>query len=287
MKGTDPVLFPMPPGSRTALRQDIARNRADLAATIAELAGRFDVTRRTRRGVPAAAGGAVAAALGGSAGALVARSRGGRAGLGFAIGAGAGALAFAATRRASGPESGAVEPSRPAEPEPVRTDPGAQARATVDGTVPLRREGDVVDVLLDQHRQIREALTRIRSMHPVPVEAFAALVESLQRHERAEQELVHAALIAGGGADGEAIAGDRQQEEKAADRAIAHLINIGVTNPRFEAGLADLEKAVLAHAEAEEREEFPMLRRVLPADRRKRLANQVQAGWADPVSRSV
>jgi hemerythrin superfamily protein len=116
--------------------------------------------------------------------------------------------------------------------------------------------GNLIDVLMNQHQQIRNTLARVQT-RTVPERsiAFDELRTLLRAHEAGEQELVHPATrdFAGEGD----IAGARLAEEQAADRALAELVD------RF----AAFRDAVLRHAELEEVEEFPRLRAVLTQER--------------------
>src|SRR5258705_3141581 len=117
---------------------------------------------------------------------------------------------------------------------------------------------DVVDVLLDQHRQIDAMFAWVRSTEGLARRgAFAALVEFVQRHERAEQEIVHALLAELDGASPRVVA-DRRDEEGEADRSIASLIRRGVDNHRFATDFDELRDQVRVHAAHEEAVEFPL-----------------------------
>jgi hypothetical protein len=141
---------------------------------------------------------------------------------------------------------------------------------------------DVVDILLDQHRQIDGMFEWVRSTDGAARrEAFAALVELLHRHERAEQEIVHPVL---GELDGPAaqVVADRRGEEGAADRSIASLIRRSVDNSRFAADFDELHRLVRAHAAHEEAIEFPLLRARVSGDQLRSMANQVRAAQVEP-----
>jgi hypothetical protein len=141
---------------------------------------------------------------------------------------------------------------------------------------------DVVDVLLDQHRQIDGMFAWVRSTDGSErLGAFAALVDFVHRHERAEQAIVHPALSDLDG-PAERVVADRLHEENAADRTIASMISRGPDNSRFLTDLDHLHAQVREHAAREETEEFPLLRAHLAADRRRNMANQVRAAQAEP-----
>jgi hypothetical protein len=140
----------------------------------------------------------------------------------------------------------------------------------------------VVDVLLGQHRQIDGMFDWVRSTDGADRRgAFAALVDLLHRHERAEGEIVHPVLDELDGTAVDVVA-ERRREEAAADRAIASLISRGTDHPRFVADLDALHRQVLAHAAGEEAEEFPLLRAQVSNDRLRSMANQLQAAQTEP-----
>jgi len=297
MTTSDPVLYPLPQTDAESIRQDAARARLDLADTVEALAARLNVQHQLfrkirsagRRAGPAWAAGAGAASMVilarlAAAGPGAARHR--RWAAGGVVATAVSVLAYVAIDRRRGPkpqaqrgrQSAAIESSIPL-PVPM----SMSAPSVVPGPLPPNPAGrDVVDVLLDQHRQIDGMFAWVRSTEGVARrEAFAALVEFLHRHERAEQEIVHPVLAALDG-PGPRVAADRRDEEGEADRSIASLIRRSVNNSRFGADFDELHDQVRAHAAHEEAIEFPLLRARVPGDRLLTMANQVQAAQADP-----
>jgi len=254
MSTSDPVLYPQPAGTTEGLRQEAARARDDVAQTIELMAERM--TRMTpRRALRSSATVPVVAAVVAGVGTWVTmlRSRVVRE-IAWVGGLTAATLTFAAARRVVAPRGPALR-----EPE-IRT--------------PAVRTGlnDVVDVLLDQHREILVAFDRVRDAAGQDrLELFSALVQLLRHHERVEQRVVHPELAAFAGE----VARARVEEENAADRMLASLISIGVTDRTFDSGFARLRQMVVDHAAHEETEEFPLLRERIPAERRRQLAGEV------------
>jgi acyl-CoA hydrolase len=292
MTTSDPVLYPLPQTDVESMRQDAARTRLDLADTVEALAARLNVRRQvfrkirsaSRRTAPAWAAGVGAAsvvilarlALAGSRRAR--RRRWAAGGVATAVSV----VTYVAIDRRHrpirqpqrGPQSVAIESAAPVAASAPSVEPGPLA--------PNPAGRDVVDVLLDQHRQIDGMFAWVRSTEGVARrEAFAALVEFVHRHERAEQKIVHPVLAALDGRAAQAVA-DRRNEEGTADRTIASLIRRGVDNHRFAADFDELHNQVRAHAAQEEAIEFPLLRARVPGDRLRTMANQVQAAEAEP-----
>jgi Hemerythrin HHE cation binding domain/Protein of unknown function (DUF3618) len=245
---SDPVPYPAESGSTEALRQEAARNRADLVRTVELLADRARPERLAR---PAVTVPAVAGLVGGlGVWVSMVRHRLLRQ-VAWVGGFGAAVLAFATARRAMAPRL-------------VRA--------------PMARgpEEDVVDLLLAQHREIVAAFDLVRDVPDEErTEAFAVLVELLRRHERAEQRVVHPVVRVLAEEAG-VIAEARVEEEKAADRMLASLITNGVADKNLDAGLARLQQMVQDHAAQEESEEFALLRGHVPADQLRRMAGQVR-----------
>lgn len=278
MTTSDPIRYPLPRGDVESLRQDIARTREQLAATVEQLAQRLDARRIVREqaqaawtaGAPAVGAGAAFVTVY-AAGRLATR-RGRHPRLwGLASVAGglaAGAAVYTAVKRARAPEE-------ERQPAAVTVHSELSEVDRPDRAAPAVR--DVVDVLLGQHRQLDELFGRVAAARGQDkLEEFAGLVSLLNRHEHAEQEVVHPALRQLGG--GAAAAADaRLAEERAADLALASLISRGVRHRTFARDLEKLREMVRAHGANEERDEFPLLRsRLSPADR-QRMANQVNA----------
>ena len=230
MTTSDPVLYPLPQTDVESMRQDVARTRGDLADTVAVLSARLSLRRQVMRGIRSASrrtGPAWAAGVGVASVVILARpgSRPARRGRWAAggVATAVGVFTYVAIDRRHRPDrqaqhgrhSAAIASNSPAAVPPVAPAPLAPN--------PVGR--DVVDVLLDQHRQIDGMFAWVRSTEGATRrEAFAALVEFIHRHERAEQEIVHPVLAA---LDGPAarVAADRRDEEGKADRAIASLIS--------------------------------------------------------------
>ncbi|GII87952.1 hemerythrin [Sphaerisporangium siamense] len=145
-------------------------------------------------------------------------------------------------------------------------------------TVPeLMDENDVVALLVHQHQMIKDLFGEVeRATGGARAEAFERLVRLLSVHETAEEEVVHPyarrAL-----ADGDAIVEARLREENEAKRLLALMEQRGTDDPQFGSRLQELRAGVIAHAEAEERDEFPQLVRETSENERRALALGVKA----------
>jgi hemerythrin superfamily protein len=128
------------------------------------------------------------------------------------------------------------------------------ARETTDET------GDVVDFLLDQHQQIRTLLTDVLERSgPQRQRTFDEARELLARHETGEEMVLRP--LTRKAADGGPVADARFAEENEAKEVLARLERMDVDTAEFESTFRAFRHSVLEHAEAEERDEFPLLRR--------------------------
>ena len=143
--------------------------------------------------------------------------------------------------------------------------------------VNLGAGSNVIAFLKEQHDEIKSMFGKVLTEDSERREhAFAELCLLMSVHETAEEDIVHpvAAHSLGGG---RAMVAARLREETEAKEAIAELETLDVGSTDFEAKFRKLEKAVLAHAESEEREEFEKLGKVLDAPELLRMRNDVVA----------
>jgi hypothetical protein len=139
-----------------------------------------------------------------------------------------------------------------------------------------------VEFLEQQHEQIKAAFARVKGAHGTEREqAFVDLRRLLAVHETAEEEIVHP-IARRELPDGEAVVSVRLKEEHQAKQVLADLEKLDVQNPAFESQLAMLEQSVLAHATAEERQEFERLGELLDQPRLERM--RTAAEFAEKVA---
>jgi hemerythrin superfamily protein len=143
---------------------------------------------------------------------------------------------------------------------------------------PTNNMEDVVDILTFQHEQVKTSFDTLRDLRGDAAEApFDDLRRLLAIHETAEEEIVYPALRSQGADD---VVEARLAEEDEAKKALARLEKMGTSAPQFAGELASFEKAVLAHATAEETEIFPRLRQDFGADRRRKMGVALLAAEA-------
>lgn len=138
------------------------------------------------------------------------------------------------------------------------------------------REKDVVELLVDQHNQLKAMFTELEAATgDRKRELFEDLVRLLAVHETAEEEAVHP-TARDKIEHGKTIIEARLREEDQAKHMLAELYDIGPDKPEFDLKFRQLRDSVLAHAEHEEREEFPGLRANVDAEQRRRMADAVR-----------
>jgi hemerythrin superfamily protein len=131
-----------------------------------------------------------------------------------------------------------------------------------------QQHGDVVDLLLDQHRVIRELCAEVEAAAAAEREKpFRSLLRLLAVHEAVEEELVHPYVKRRVAGAKEAVA-ERVEEERGVNKMLAALDALGPTNPGFEELFPRFRTALLAHADKEESSEFAGIRSATrPAER--------------------
>jgi hemerythrin superfamily protein len=135
---------------------------------------------------------------------------------------------------------------------------------------------DVIAVLQGQHEQIRQAFTDLET---APADRrhdlFQNLVRMLAVHETVEEEVVHP--VARRLEDAETVVKARLEEERRAKELLSKMDEMGPEADGFDTSLRQLRDAVLAHAQHEEQEEFPLLRKGQSADRLRAMAVTIRA----------
>jgi hypothetical protein len=101
----------------------------------------------------------------------------------------------------------------------------------------------------------------------------------LARHETAE-EMILRPLTKKSVPQGETIADDRFAEENESKQQLAELEKLDVDGAEFTSMFATFKTAVLAHAQAEERLEFPALRKSVDADTLKQAKGKLEKAEA-------
>jgi hemerythrin superfamily protein len=124
---------------------------------------------------------------------------------------------------------------------------------------------DVVEFLTIQHEQIKSLFTKtIAASGKAREDAFIDLRRLLAVHETVEEEIVHPRAKRKL-ANGDAVVGQRLEEEHEAKMVLRNLEKLEVDSAEFTRLLMKLRDAVLDHAEHEEKDEFARLGQELSA----------------------
>jgi hemerythrin superfamily protein len=133
----------------------------------------------------------------------------------------------------------------------------------------------VVEMLTDQHVHIKKLFAEVETATgPERARAFGELRRMLAVHEAAEEIVTHPSVKRHGNED---VVKDRLDEEHEAKRLLASLEDIDTDAAEFPGALAELKSKVLAHAENEEKFEFPLLLAGSAPEELQRMADAVQA----------
>ena len=120
-------------------------------------------------------------------------------------------------------------------------------------------EKDVVALLLDQHDRIRRLLDGVAEAKTTQTrrKRFDELRALLAVHETAEELVTHPRARMTGAND---VVDALLEEEHQGKEMLAEMEELDVDDPAFDQAFRALRKAVLDHADHEERAEFPRLR---------------------------
>jgi hemerythrin superfamily protein len=132
-------------------------------------------------------------------------------------------------------------------------------------------QGDVIAEVLQDHEEIKALFAQVEGASGESrVEAWQALLRKLAVHEVAEEMVVHPL---GRGADGGAsIVDQRLEEETEAQKVLIKMESLDPNTSEFDTMLAELKTSVLAHANAEESQEHPLIRQAVDESKLQRLA---------------
>lgn len=133
-------------------------------------------------------------------------------------------------------------------------------------------------LLRQRHTEIEDLFkAALESSGDERAHAFDCLRATLAVHEVTEEIFIHPLARRTGDA-GERIVEARLAEEKAATQALAELEELGPDGDQFATRLALFQRDVLAHAEAEERELFPLIDSSCAQEELADLADAVMEG---------
>src|SRR3954470_14869564 len=137
--------------------------------------------------------------------------------------------------------------------------------------------GDVVDVLVSDHRDVTALIGEIRSATDPMIrrDLTDTAISELVRHAVAEEMYVYPAMRKYL-ADGEKAVEHDVEEHKELERTMKELEGADVSSADFDAALRRLETVLADHVQDEESEQFPKLRSRVPQEELTELAGKVE-----------
>jgi hypothetical protein len=132
---------------------------------------------------------------------------------------------------------------------------------------------DVVDVLRHEHERVRQLCADMRGAGRDRQRLLlAALLHAVRLHLLGELAVVHPA-VRDTAADGDRIALASRTDDERLARSLIELGRLGVRHTAFDDSFAAVAGALSAHAERQERQEFPLLRNHVPVQRLHMMAS--------------
>ncbi len=143
--------------------------------------------------------------------------------------------------------------------------------------IPGETSGDVVDILISDHRDVTALIGEIWSVRDTMIrrDLTDTAISELVRHAVAEEMYVYPAMRKHL-PDGEKAVEHDIEEHKELERAMKRLESVDVSSAEFDAALRQLETLLADHVQDEESEQFPELRRRIPREELAELAGKVQ-----------
>jgi hypothetical protein len=140
----------------------------------------------------------------------------------------------------------------------------------------ISEEIDVLELLASQHDEVDDLIEQLHEDEGDRQALFTELANKLAAHATVEEKLFYPAVMATGTAD---LLHESVEEHLAIKRVLADMIAMDLTDDEtFEAKLSVLEEHVSHHAhEEEEKKLFPEVRKLMNADERAGLGNEVLA----------
>jgi hemerythrin superfamily protein len=139
--------------------------------------------------------------------------------------------------------------------------------------------GDVVDLIMQDHREVERLFDKMRQFPDTRALAAPVLSALLIAHSRAEESAVYPAAKDEAG-ETEEVA-HSQEEHTQAEQMLKQLIETDPESSRFEEVLAQLEEAVTHHVQEEESTVLPHMKEHLSEQRRMELGAAFAASRAE------
>lgn len=134
---------------------------------------------------------------------------------------------------------------------------------------------DVLELLQSQHSEVDALIEQLEQGKGDPRAAFSELADKLAAHATVEERIFYPQSMS---SETSELLHESVEEHLAIKRLLADMLTMDPSSEEFAAKLSVLKEAVSHHAhEEEEAKLFPKLRRLLDADQRAALGNEVLA----------
>ncbi len=135
---------------------------------------------------------------------------------------------------------------------------------------------DIIELIDQDHNAAKALLKKFEGLSPDERDPyFCEVVSELVQHEVAEQQVVYP-VIRREAPDGDNEVAPRLKEEAKAEEELAKMEKLDTSSAEFATKFEKLRAAVLAHAEAEEENIFPMLRALARPEVREEMGERYE-----------
>lgn len=134
---------------------------------------------------------------------------------------------------------------------------------------------DVLELLQSQHSEVDALIEQLEQREGDLRAAFSELADKLAAHATVEERIFYPQSMS---SDTSELLHESVEEHLVIKRVLADMLTMELSSEEFDAKLSVLKEAVSHHAhEEEEGKLFPKLRKLLDADQRAALGNEVLA----------
>lgn len=131
---------------------------------------------------------------------------------------------------------------------------------------------NVIDVLMQQHREAEQMLTQLKGTGGENVELLETAGQDLRIHMKLEEDLLYP-FLRQNLPNGDELMAEANKEHQEAKEALAQVET--ATGSQFETALQTLTEGVLHHVEEEEGEIFPKMRENVDQSKLEQFGQQV------------
>jgi hemerythrin superfamily protein len=141
---------------------------------------------------------------------------------------------------------------------------------------------DVIELITSDHRELERALELMKKDKSTRLLLRPLSLAMLAAHSRAEEQHVYPVVAKDAGEKEQAHHGTEEHQE--AEELGRRLLPLDPESPDFDSALEEFAAAVLHHAQEEEQEILPALRKAVDAERRVELGKAFAAKRAEELT---